>query len=624
MPARRKDLLKSTSHMIKTERAYHIIPSAFLLTLIIMLFGRCAKEVATLQGGSKDTIPPEVVESDPPNYTVHFDAREIEIEFNEFIQLNEVQQQFLSSPPFKEMPEIKMKGKGIEIALKDTLRDSTTYSLNFGNAIADYTEGNPIRNFKYVFSTGDALDSMEVKGRVYDAFNRQPRENVLVMLYDERKDSVPYKELPNYVSRTDEKGFYRITNVRNDTFKLFALDDHNSNYLYDNPAEDIAFVDSAVIFERGRIEEHDTVYAKDTVAGAVTPDTSVVDTVIHRVYRGYPPESFDLSLFNEDKEEQYLKTFQRTDPMRVDFVFNAPVKDSLRVALPDTLPPADWYLKEVSERRDTITYWLRDTSLYHRSYLTFELGYQAKDSLNNLVWTTDTVEAGYTFEEGERESVDTLLLNTNVEKPFDLNRNIRLSHPYPVKAVDTGRIVLQQTERDSVVQKVDFQLHMLPESNNAMILDADLQPEASYKLKVLPQAVRSIYGVYHDTLMRSFNTRAEDYYGSLKVELTGMDSDFILQLLQGSGEEETVIREKYPAHLQKGVVHYRYLDPGEYFLKIIYDKNGNKEWDTGNYLEHRQPEKVDYNPEKLDIRSNWEYEVEWDVKDINPQKERSQ
>src|SRR6056297_1100622 len=285
-----------------------IFPLVMLPVIAVMLLSRCAREMTTLTGGPKDTIPPRLVESKPPNYSVNFDSKEIDIEFNEFIQLKEMEQQFLSSPPFEEDPEIKMKGKGIEVELKEPLRDSTTYTLNFGNAIVDFTESNPFRNFKYVFSTGDALDSMQVQGRVYDAFNLKARENVLVMLYDELKDSVPYKRIPDYVSRTDEQGNYSISNVRLDTFKIFALDDLNNNYLYDSQEEQIGFVDSTVVFEKQMIERYDTVYSRQPEKTMLPEDSLPIDTIIHRKYRGYPPETFVMAMFNESKQEQYLKS----------------------------------------------------------------------------------------------------------------------------------------------------------------------------------------------------------------------------------------------------------------------------------------------------------------------------
>lgn len=589
----------------------HILPFVMVPLVAALVLSRCAKEMTTLSGGPKDTIPPRMVESDPPNYSVHFDSREIEVQFNEFIQLQEVQQQFLSSPPFEEDPEINMKGRGFIVELKDTLRDSTTYTLNFGNAIADYTEGNPLRNFKYVFSTGDELDSLQIQGQVYDAFNMKERENVLVMLYDERQDSVPYNKIPDYVSRTDEEGFFSITNIRHDTFKVFALNDMNSNYLYDSPQEDIGFVDSAVTFEKQWIERDDTIYTEKPAPGdTVMPP---IDTVIHREYMGYPVKKFSIGLFNEVSEEQYLKSFQRKRPMKLDFVFNRPIRDSLRISLLDSAEHHNWYLKRSSAKGDTMTYWVKDTALYNQEYLKMSVGYQDLDSANQLQWTTDTVELSYLFEEGERGRMDTVSLNTNLSGNLDLNKKIRLAHPYPVSRLDTNRMRLERMQKDSVLGRAGFQTKRVEDELRFFELSAGWKPETTYRLQLLPGAMKTIYPVHHDTLTVQSKTRAEDYYGSLKVELPGMDSLFILQLVKSSGEEEQVIREKYREDMKEGVVSFNYLHPDKYQLKIIFDRNGNRKWDTGDYLEHQQPEKVRYNPEEINIRANWDYDLEWNV-----------
>jgi len=609
--------------MQRKNKIRNILGLFVLAAGMMLVFTRCAKEMTSLSGGPRDTIPPKLVESEPPNYSVHFDSEEIQIEFNEFIQLQEVQQQFLSSPPFEEDPEIKMKGKGIEIELKEPLQDSTTYTLNFGNAIVDYTEGNPLRNFKYVFSTGDALDSMRVAGRVYDAFNLRARENVLVMLYDTMQDSVPYREIPDYVSRTDEEGFFSISNVRVDSFKLFALDDLNGNYLYDSPDEAIAFVDSAVTFEKQWIEHTDTIYSRDTTEQGVVVDSSLVDTVIHHRYRGFPTRDYLLSLFNEDKKEQYLRSFQRNRPMKADLIFNAPILDSVRVSLIDSVERDDWYLKQMAPTRDTITYWLKDTALYHQEYVRFELEYQTTDSLNNQVWTTDTLDMSYLFEEGERARTDTVALTSNAKGNVDLNQDLRFSYPYPIQSIDTSAIRLHKTRQDSVVGSADFSLERDSQRLNRFHLAVDWEPDSSYRLRIMPQAVKSIYRAYHDTLNASFKTRPEDYYGSLIVSLPEADSSFILQLIQASGEEEKVIREQFPEDMKEGSITFSYLDPGEYQLKYIFDRNGNREWDPGDYLNHVQPEKVRYNPELIEVRSNWEYEIQWDISQEPSIKERS-
>ena len=606
------------------NRQYEFIRILLITSVFAVLaFTRCAKQVAPV-GGPQDTLPPMIIESDPPNYSVNFESDKVEIEFNEFIQFKEMEQQFLSSPPFDEQPDISLKGKGFQITFNEPLKDSTTYTLNFGNAIVDFHEGNPLRNFRYVFSTGSELDSLEVRGHIEDAFTLKPPTDILVMLYEDLHDSVPYNQIPDYVTRSQSDGSFVIGNIRMDTFQIFALGDKNSNYLYDNPEEPIAFRDSLITFQEELIEEDDTIF-RDTLpqdTGMMETGTDTlqvtnslrIDTVIHRSYYGYQLQYVFLRLFNEGKRIQYLKTIQRKDPRKVDFIFNAPVGDSLEINLMnDSLKRQDWYILESSAQKDSLTYWIKDSSLYNQRYLEFLVSYQTKDSLSRDVITTDTIEAAYAFQEGEKQQTDTLQLSSNLKRNFDLNHNVQLHHPFPVISVDTSRLCLYKIIEVSILQEKPFRLRSDSQDLNRLYLDVKWEPETDYLFQALPQSLKTMYNVYHDTLETNFTTRPADYYGSLVLGLEGRDSAFIVQLIKPSEDKEQIVREKYDEDLKEGAVQFKYLYPNKYKLKFIFDRIENRRWDTGDYLQNRQPEKVIYHPEVLDVRSNWEYEIEWNV-----------
>ncbi|MFO8234412.1 MAG: Ig-like domain-containing protein [Bacteroidales bacterium] len=603
------------------------------------LFSNCAKEVSPT-GGPEDTIPPSTIREEPPNYSTNFDSREITIHFNEFIQLQNVRSQFLSSPPFRDDPEIKEKGKRIEIELKDTLRDSTTYTLNFGNSIVDFHEGNPLKNFRYVFSTGDELDSLELYGKVVDAYTREPRENALVMLYSRKEDSIPLLELPEYVSRTDEDGEYHIGNIRLDTFKIFALDDENNNYLYDTPEEDIGFSDSFIIFERGDVEIHDTTYQDSVIPqherGYVTDsvirvennevfadtvmlganDSMLIDTIFYESYYGFQPQQKNLRLFNEENRSQYLKTSSRPDKRKLVFVFNRAVRDSIRMGIVDSVDYEfdDIFLPEKGNMEsDTISYWVKEPELYNQDVITCWVNYQQRDSLNNLYWAEDTVNLKYSFDKDEdRERVDTVNLKTNISEggKFNLDAEISLQHEYPLESLDTSRICLWKIE-DTLLVEQDFNLYMKDNDLYTTQFQVEWDADSKYKLRVLPQSVHSIYEFYQDTMEVNFSTRAEDYYGSLSLNIRGVDTSYVLQLFDA---EDNIVKSKWIENSADSAHNFEYIPPSEYNLRIIKDENKNKKWDTGNYMENRQPEDVFYYPEKIDVRSNWELDIEWNLK----------
>ena len=600
----------------------HIIILALVVLLGILSFSHCAKVVSPT-GGPKDTIPPRPIKADPKNYSTDFSADEIEIEFNEFITFKEMNKQFISSPPFEEDPEIAERGKKVNVVLKDTLKDSTTYTLNFGNAIVDFREGNALRNFRYVFSTGPIIDSLFVEGQVLDAYTLKPKENVVVMLYESFRDSLPYEKVPDFVARTNEEGRFHIPNLRKTQLKIFALEDINKNYLYDSPDENIGFSDSTVKFTKEEFTERDTIY-KDTIKRENNSDSLVVDTVKVNTFKEWMAKDYRLKLFNEDKSRQYLKTSNRKKPQKISFVFNRPVKDSISLKLIDSIKvdsiETDEILLPEKNMKDTLTYWILDSAIYNQEYLNFEISYPALDSAGEKYWRLDTMELGYSF---AQEQKDTIELATNASKsgPFDLDEMIHISHPYPLKFIDTSGICLWEVQ-DTVLVEKDVELEKDTGNLYGFRLLNDLKQKSKYKLQVIPNTVNSIYDFYHNNLQVEFQMQEEDHYGQLTMDLDSIDQPFIFQLLKS--EEKIYREESYPATFNKKV-KWDYLEPGKYSIRIILDENGNKEWDTGDYLNHIQPEKVAFYPETIEIRSNWELELKWDVNFnsiVKPKKEK--
>ena len=210
------------------------------LSLIFLLYA-CA-QVVSPSGGEKDVAPPIVIEAKPANESNHFNAKEIRFQFDEFVKLNQLNQQLIVSPPLKHKPKTQLKGKTLSIEIKDTLQSNTTYVMNFGEAIVDITENNPISNFQYVFTTGKYIDSLELNGRVQDAFSLELKEDVLVMLYKQvEEDSLAHKYLPSYLAKTNKSGRFQLTNIAEGDYKVVALKDANSNFLFDRADEEIAF-----------------------------------------------------------------------------------------------------------------------------------------------------------------------------------------------------------------------------------------------------------------------------------------------------------------------------------------------------------------------------------------------
>ncbi|MFO7827113.1 MAG: Ig-like domain-containing protein [Bacteroidales bacterium] len=618
--------------------------AGLFLIAILFLISSCAKIVAPT-GGPKDEEPPTIISSNPQNYSVNFSDDQIKIEFDEFIQLKDLNQNLIVSPPLEETPEVTVKGKTLNIEFLSELKDSTTYNIYFGSSVQDYNEGNPIENFQYVFSTGAYIDSLSIEGKVLNAFNLIPEEDVFVMLYSDFSDSVPMKKIPEYISKTDEEGFFRINNIRNEKFKLFSLRDANKNYLYDLNNEGIAFSDSVVQFKLETETIIDTVFVHDSLltdpdemvvdsiyipsqqfsADSIVTDSSEfvndslvvithkpIDTIITRIRPYFPVPLYYLMFFNEDKETQYLANSKRDDKRKIELMFNKPIKDSLILELLDTTIESSWYIKETNITNDTIFYWLTDSSLYNSPDLNTTISYQKEDS--NLVyhWTTDTINFRYFEPKQQKGQVPdtTLNMQLNVKKnaTFDLNKNITIKFNTPIDFVDTSKIKVITTI-DSLDQAFEYKLFKDSVYFRKYILSTDFGEDSNFKLEIYPGAFGDIYGMVNDTSIIEFKTQKLDFYGKILANITGIDSTFqvIAQLIIAQKDTEKVYREQIVQKDQ--IIDFEYLPPEEFLFKVIIDRNFNGKWDTGEYLEHLQPEEVYYYDNPIKVRSNWDIEI---------------
>lgn len=593
----------------------------YLVSVSTLLLIGCAKIVAPT-GGPKDEQHPLIVESNPPSHTTNFDKKQIDITFDEFIQLKDLNQNLIISPPVEEKPMIRVKGKDLNIRFYGELQDSTTYNIYFGNSVQDFNEGNPIENFQYVLSTGENIDSLSVEGVVLNAFNLLPEEGVFVMLYKEKEDSVPIKQIPNYISKTNKDGYFRINNISHNQYKIFCLRDANRNYLFDKPNEDIAFIDSLIQFELVSHEHVDTFYVSDSLHIHENNDAGenekMIDTIITEIHDFYPVHNFTLRLFTEDKRTQYLAGYNRDIKEKMVYQFNKPIKDSLIVTLIDTVIENDWYIKESNLTNDTIFYWITDNSLYNKSELFINLEYQKEDS--NLVyrWTSDTLNLKY-FEqkkrgrqEEESENILNFIHNISSSKAFDLNKDVNLLFEKPISQIDDTRIRLTK-KIDSLEIPAEFSIIKDSTYLRKYFLSSAWSEDTAYQLEILPGAFTDLYESTNDTTIIEFKTQKFNFYGKLIANITGIDSTFqlICQVILPAKESESVLMEKIITSDQ--LLEFQYLHPKEYIFKVILDKNFNGKWDTGEYLEHIQPEEVLYYDKEIKVRSNWDIEISFNV-----------
>ncbi|HEX7411317.1 MAG TPA: Ig-like domain-containing protein [Bacteroidales bacterium] len=548
---------------------------------LLILIAACAVQ-SPISGGKKDIIPPSVVSSVPANFSTGFTGQRIIISFNEFATLKDIEKQMLISPPVANEPDFKMRGKSLIISFKEPLQKDATYSVYMGNAIVDITEGNPLTDYAFVFSTGNKIDSLGFNGSVLDAIDQTPPKDALAMLYNGSTDSLPYLSRPLYVARVnDSTGDFKFQNLREGNFKLIVLQDQNSNFLYDK-GEAIAFADTLILAHHVDIPKLDS-----------------LGKPIHIVDKDKFKKSA-LAMFHESDSVQRILRTAMVAPNHMQLALRLPVKSpKLKKFVADTL--GAWYVSETNATRDTLNFWLKNI---HSDSLHFILsdGSRVLDTLNiSLAFKTKNAQ------KADRQGIKPKLrLKTNIPQQgnFPLHTQLMLVSDNPLKKADFSSFKLVE-DSTTLRPKVQF----LDSLKRRIIIKKQLLEATQYQLIIPDSVFEDIYGMANDSISIKFKTRALADYGSLTLKIHfNIPKPHIIQLLTDAGK---VIQENMIE--ADGKISYPFLLPGKYKVKAIVDNNHNGKWDTGNYLRHIQPEKIIVFPKVLDLRGNWEQEEDWQL-----------
>jgi hypothetical protein len=565
--------------------------------MTIIVIG-CAK-IGYPSGGPTDKTPPKVVESKPPMNSTRFIGKKVEITFDEFVQLVDLSKQFVVSPPMKKRPTPRLRSKNVVVDFEDGLKDSTTYRLYFGNSIVDVNAGNPLKNFEFIFSTGDVIDSLSLRGRVVKAFDHIPdKDGVYVMLYDKFQDSIPRKQLPVYITKTDEKGWFSITHIKPGKYMIFALKDLNQNLLFDLPNEEIAFSDTLFHLDN-------RYFMPDSLIKA---DTTSVDTANWAPFKS----QVQLMLFAESHEKQYLKKYERTSPEIISLIFNTPVSDSLKIE-PLNFKKQNWLIPDYKLKNDTMMYWITDTSLVFKDTLKLRIGFTVMDSLERPFIKYDTIALAFKKPPVTKNKKATKIgiskfkigSNTESQPMIDLNSRVMLKPTHPLAGFDISKLQLTKTQ-DEKKTRIKFTIEHDTSFLRLYYLNFKLESQTEYEFIADSMAFKDIYNHLSDSTGIHFRSQRDDYYGRILLQMDNVKEQMIIQVYDDKGE---LVQQKVIDHDQKVV--FDFLVPGEYKLKAIYDKNRNKLWDTGNFAKKLQPEKVLFYPKKIPLRSNFDIEETW-------------
>ncbi|MBX7108806.1 MAG: Ig-like domain-containing protein [Chitinophagales bacterium] len=532
-------------------------------SIIALLLQSCASQMAPT-GGDKDITPPVPVRSNPDNLSIHFHAQKITITFNEFIQTGDFGSQVFFSPALKIKPQYRVHGKTLSITLNDTLKPQTTYTVNFGAAVKDITEGNIMVNYQYVFSTGDYIDSLNIQGIVRGAEDGLPKENVLAMLYSDQTDSVVAKERPSYYAHSAKDGHFEISHIKEGSYKLIGLRDQNADLQY-SPGEDIAFSDSAI-----EIKDSTGFYA--------------------------------LLLFKPAAEQQKLLGAHASQPGRISIAFAKPI-NQLQVT-PLTVRKADSVI-QYNAARDTAVFFLNDIT-------SDSITLQLKDGD-----FTDTI-AVRMKPVNEKDKV--LLPKFTITSALKGGRSSQQQAPdkpmllqfsTPVTMLMPGKVLLltNDTTKVSTPAAANLVADTLTLRKRGEVY-FPFSEKTSYTLMIPDSAFRDVYGRFNDSVSITFVTFEKSATGNLLLKVT-TDSLHTYFYELSNSSREVVARGKLKHGLTE--LQFNAMRPGDYSLKVIEDMNGNNRWDTGSYWKHLQPEKIYNYTDDITLRANWDLEVEMTV-----------
>lgn len=529
----------------------NLLNSLCLFLSLGLILISCANR-GTPTGGEKDIEPPIIVRTVPENLSTNFDSQEIRIYFDEYVKFKDLQKQLIISPPMDPEPEITPLGlasKYISIKILDTLAPNTTYAINFGTSVVDNNESNPYPYLKYVFSTGDYIDSLSVKGYVKNSLEKKPDDFVSVMLYEidaTFTDSIIYKQKPKYITNTlDSTTTFTLENLRAGKYLMVALKEDNINYTFEQKTDKIGFL-------------------KDFI-------TVPVDT------------TYELNLFKE------VPNFRATRPFlvsgnRIAFGYEGDGEDMQIDLLANVSSEYESVITK-DAKKDTLYYWFKPDQ--EIDSLLFKV--TNKDYIDTLKVNMRTLDK------------DTLIVKPGESRTLRLTEDFVLEGTVPFTNIDESKITIM--DKDSVVIPFTSSLNTRKNQYNFKFDKTELN---TYKIETLPEAFTDFFDGRNDTLNFITRTKEQSDYGNIRVHLRNAVYPIILQLVDQKGE---VVAEKYT--FKSEPVDFLDVNPGKYDLRAIFDTNGNRKYDTGNYLLKLQPERVSYYPELDEVRAYYDQVVEF-------------
>ena len=564
-----------------------------LLTIIMLAAyclhsSSCANTRGAPTGGPKDTIPPVVLNMEPDSNAINFPVvkGKITITFDEYVQLKDPSKNIILSPPQKKRPKTSIKGKSIVVTFEEPLDSNTTYSLNFGNAIVDNNESNPLPFFTYTFSTGTTIDTMMLSGNVYDYATLLPVEGATVSLYHNAKDSSVFNDLPAAVTKTDKWGYFVVRNINNVPYRVYTIKDENNNNKYDPGLELVGFLDS--------------LYTPNVIMEKGMPQLGIYDMKDTLACMSRPSE-IELVMFPEKTTKQYIRDYKRVSERGSYIKFGAPNVQIDSFSIKGI--KSSRVLQQLNATKDSLCFWIKDGSMIDDT-LFVGIKYLKSDSLNNLVPTAENLKfilpkalrnkdksndrSKQDNKEKKRKDLLELSLKATPETLDQDGFVLEFPEPLLVAKQDSLRFTMIDPKQQKFNAPYTFTRDTADLKRYILMPVDEFKKGNEYELFIPQFAFKDIYGNTNDSTMLKVSLPNDEKLSSIAMQLTNVDTKYIIELVNDTRDK---IFRRYTV-TKDSTLLFPYLKEGDYSIRITQDLNANGRLDIGDVLAGKLPEKV--------------------------------
>ena len=607
-----------------------LLRTAVAMLFLGAFFSRCAN-IMTPTGGPKDTLAPVILTLNPENFATNFTAKKIYIEFNEYVQLKDQQKELFTSPAMKKPPLLSIRGKGIVITLRDTLRENTTYAIDLGSAVRDNNEGNPINAMRYVFSTGDTVDSLVCSGYTADSYKADSVSRTFIWFF--AADSLPdtpdydstiFNRKPDVIARAQNNGIFIAQNLKPIDYRIYAFGDKNDNQLYEPGTDLVGLLDS-------------------TYNPAKMPDFTIwFDSL--RMYPSAEPQLYFRMFTDEAFKAQRLVEAQRPQQKEIKLLFNTALPQIEELKL-DSIPSDKILYDPRTKGKDTVSLWLNVPAENLPDTIKGEITYFRHDSVRQLTKTTEPLKLFWKYieskeeekarEKEEREAKkakdegreytpptkpNPFKLTSTAQNEINPEKGVEFTLGYPAVAMDTTAIKLYQVIGDgNATSETEVDCHFERDTLNMShwYIRAPWKEASSYRLYFPKDAIEDVMGYKNDSTSTSFKTYDPEKFGRLVVRVRGVGNKrYIIQQTDTSGKTQQEI-----TGVKTGKYTINFIQAGDIRIRIIEDTNHNGKWDAGNVVKRLQPERAemymnDMGEDLFAIKANWDIELDIDMSKV--------